>query len=156
MAAAQTHRAAALLRAVALVVACLLCGCGAPRGPACYPVRGQVQQGGKPLAEALVAFYPLDAPPQPFPKPMAHTDGEGRFELMTFVTGDGAPPGRYAITVELRAPRQVGEEIVRDGPSLLPARYARPETSGLNAEVVAGENEIPSIVVDESLIVDEG
>ncbi|MEX2112156.1 MAG: hypothetical protein WD845_03175 [Pirellulales bacterium] len=149
MRAARTHRWSAIARAAALILACLLSGCREPQGPHCYPVHGQVQQAGKPLAEALVVFYPLDVPPVPFPKPTAHTDGQGRYELTTFTTGDGAPAGRYAVTVELRAPRQVGEEIVRDGPSVLPQRYAQAETSGLRAEVTAGENELPPLVVDE-------
>jgi hypothetical protein len=126
----------------------LLTGCGTSHDIACYPVRGQVQQAGKPLAEALVVFYPLDTPPIPFPKPQAHTDAQGRFELTTFESGDGAPVGNYAITVELRAPRQLGEEVVRDGPSVLSARYSQPDKSGLRAQVAEGENELAPLVIE--------
>jgi hypothetical protein len=126
----------------------LLAGCSTSGNAPCYPVRGQVQQAGKSLAEALVVFHPVDAPQVPFPKPQAHTDAQGRFELTTFESGDGAPVGSYAITVELRAPRQLGEEVVRDGPSVLPTRYSQPDKSGLTAQVIEGENELATIVIE--------
>jgi hypothetical protein len=40
-----------------------------------------------------------------------------------------------------------GEELVRDGRNLLPARYSRPETSGLQYEVVVGENQVPPLAL---------
>jgi hypothetical protein len=132
----------------ALASSVLCAGCGASPGVPCHPVRGQLKQGGKPLAEALVVFHPLETSPTPFPKPQATADAEGRFELATFESRDGAPAGNYAITVELRAPRQLGEEIVRDGPNILPARYSQPEKSGLTAQVVEGENELATIVIE--------
>lgn len=135
-------------RSACLLGCTLLTGCGASQDVACHPVRGQVQQAGKALAEALVVFHPLETPRVPFPKPQAHTDAQGRFELTTFESGDGAPVGNYAITVELRAPRRLGEEIVRDGPSVLPARYSQPDKSKLTAQVAEGENELATIVVE--------
>jgi hypothetical protein len=48
----------------------------------------------------------------------------------------------------LRAPRQLGEEIVRDGPSVLPARYSQPDKSKLTAQVAEGENELAVIVIE--------
>jgi hypothetical protein len=129
-------------------LAVLAAGCSGNNQPTCYPVRGQVLRDGAPLAEALVAFHPLDQRAQVTPKPVAYCDEQGRFHLMTFRSGDGAPAGRYAITVELRAPRQVGEELVRDGENLLPPRLANPTTSKLEYEVVEGENEVPPLAID--------
>ncbi len=106
-------------------------------------------RGGKPLAEAMVVFHPLEPKSRIHPKPMAYCDEQGRFQLMTYQAGDGAPAGRYAITVELRAPRPIGEEIVRDGPNTLPARYGRPETSPLALQVVEGDNEVPPLAIAE-------
>ncbi|MGD9721962.1 MAG: hypothetical protein AB7O59_10390 [Pirellulales bacterium] len=126
----------------------LAAGCRQPAGPVCFPVSGQVLKNGRPLAEALVAFHPVAQAEDVFPKPSAVTDAEGRFRLMTFTADDGAPAGRYAITVELRATRQVGEELVRDGPNTLPKRYASPQTSQLEYEVVAGENAVPPLVIE--------
>ena len=63
-------------------------------------------------------------------------------------TCDGAPLCRYRITVELRAPRKIGEELVRDGANELPARYAQADTSPLEFTVQPGENEVPPLAVE--------
>jgi hypothetical protein len=123
-------------------------GCGSASGVACAPVHGQVLLAGKPLAEAMIVFHPLDAPPTGAPKPLAYCDAEGRFALTTMQTGDGAPPGRYAVTVELRAARQIGEEMVRDGRNLLPPQYADPQRTPLKYDVAAGANELPAIQIN--------
>jgi hypothetical protein len=123
-------------------------GCGSADEIACAPVRGQVLMGGKPLAEAMVIFHPLDQPPLRVPQPVAFCDGEGRFALTTLKTGDGAPAGRYAVTIELRASRLVGEELVRDGRNLLPPQYGNPKQTPLNFSVGAGKNEMPAIQIN--------
>ena len=63
--------------------------------------------------------------------------------MTTYHPGDGAPLGLYAATVEYRELVQEGDEQMRNGRNLLPARYANPETSGLRCEVQAGINELP-------------
>lgn len=108
-------------------------------------MRGQVRQAGKPLAEAIVTLHPRDAPAEHSQKPIGYSDANGQFALSTYAASDGAPAGQYAITIELRAPRTVGEEVIRDGRNLLPARYANPSTSQLSATVTEGENELPPI-----------
>jgi hypothetical protein len=132
------------------LAACLvaLAGCGGQPGPACFPVRGSLVCDQKPLAEALVVFHPVEQADVPLPKPVGYSDAAGQFQLTTVAAGDGAPAGRYRITVELRGPRKIGEEIVRDGPNLLAARYANPETSTLECEVVAGENVVGPLKVE--------
>ena len=127
-------------------VAAILAGCGGPSGPVCHPVRGQVRWNNQPLAEALVTFHPSLGGPATS-KPFAHTDSQGNFSLTSLRAGDGAPAGEYAITVELRELRQVGEEAVRDGRNLLPARFASPQESGLRHVVVEGENIIPPLEI---------
>jgi hypothetical protein len=124
-------------------------GC-TPAGPLCYPVRGQVSFEGKPVAEAMVVLHPLAGSVEGGQKPIATTDADGRFAMTTYRTGDGAPPGEYAITVELRATRMAGEELVRDGRNLLPARYAQPEKSGLRCSVLDGDVELPAIHLTRS------
>jgi hypothetical protein len=126
----------------------LIAGCSGSIGPECYPVRGQVLRDGKPLAEAQVCFHPLDSAPPGVPRPQATTDEQGRFTLTTLRANDGAPEGKYRITVERRAPRQIGEELVRDGDNELPARYARPDASPLEFAVQPGENEVPPLVIE--------
>jgi hypothetical protein len=100
---------------------------------------------GKPLAESVVVLHRIGGDVEGNQKPMAIAKPDGTFELTTYHSGDGAPPGEYAITVELRGLVTGGEEPVRTGPNTLPAKYAKPESSGLKCTVVEGENEIPAI-----------
>jgi hypothetical protein len=104
---------------------------------------------GKPLAEAMVVFHPVEGSVEGDHKPLAYTTDEGRFDMTTYLTGDGAPAGKYEITVELREPRVVGEETIRDGRNLLPPKYSRPDTSGLTCTVAEGENELPPIAIED-------
>jgi hypothetical protein len=124
----------------------LLAGCGGHSGPVCHPVQGQVRMNGQPLAEALVIFHPPLGGPA-ISKPFANTDSQGNFSLTTLQPRDGAPAGEYAITVELRELQQVGEDAVRDGRNVLPARFANPQESGLRYVVVAGENVVPPLEI---------
>jgi hypothetical protein len=123
-------------------------GCGGATGPVCHPVAGKILYQSQPLAEAMVVFHPLAAPTEKSPQPIATTDGAGRFALTTLKSGDGAPLGEYAITVELREPRQIGEEVVRDGPNLLPPKYALPSETPLRHKVIPGKNEVPEIKLE--------
>lgn len=140
-------RSARALVASTLLLVAVLAGCTRPTGPPCFPVRGTVTQGGKPLAEVMVVLHPLTPPTEPFPLPLGYTDAQGRFALQTLGPVDGAPSGEYAITLELRELRRSGEEMIRDGRSLLPSRYATPQTSPLRVTVVEGPNEVPPIAV---------
>jgi hypothetical protein len=132
-----------------LAAAALLAGCGKPQGPVCAPVKGSITYKSKPLAEAMVVLHRVGGDVEGNQKPMAYTDANGEFVLTTFSHNDGAPPGEYAITVELRAPEMTGEEITRSGPNLLPTQYSKPETSGLKTTVVDGDNVIQPIVIAE-------
>ena len=82
----QPCRVLALLAAAAL-------GCSSgDRGPM-HPVRGQVLYNGKPVKGAQVVFHPLEPQSVNVQKPLAYTDAEGRFSLMSERPGDGAPAG---------------------------------------------------------------
>jgi len=96
----------------------------------------------------MVVFHPLAAPAEKAPQPLGTTDAGGRFSLTMLKAGDGAPLGEYAVTIELREPRQIGEEIARDGPNLLPPRYASPQLTPLRHKVIAGKNEVPEIKLE--------
>jgi len=128
-----------------LAFSCGLPGCSHEPSFPCHPVHGEVRLDGRPLADAVVVFHPLVSSTPPAPQPLAFTDSGGRFALTTVRKDDGAIAGDYAITVELRAPRTSGEETVRDGKNLLPARYAKPDASGLRYQVVVGDNEVPRL-----------
>ena len=130
----------------AIAVLLFALGCSSEEsGPACFPVRGEVRLDGEPLGEAMILFHPVDKNSPTAVKPLANSDLDGRFEMTTFQRHDGAPPGEYAITVELRALRPDGDEMIRDGRNLLPGHYRDPARSGFKFMVKNEPNEVPVI-----------
>lgn len=115
---------------LALIVLALAGGCGG--GPRPQPVSGQVRWKGKGLPGAVVVFHPPDGRPL-----SSVADEEGRFRLTP-----GAVPGSYGVTVVWRELKRDGDEVLRNGRNLLPARYEKPETSRLSATVKEGANDL--------------
>ena len=120
-------------------------GCSEEVGLEVHPVEGVVLFAGRPVAEARVTFHPRFEAPAWSHLPLAYTDEAGKFRLSTNTQADGAPPGDYEITVELRQSVMIGEEMVREGRHLLPERYCRPASSGLQYCVVEGNNVVPPL-----------
>ena len=88
----------------ASLVVLLLCaatavtgGCSSGvRRPPTYPVSGTVTQKGKPLEGAAVVFVPTDASAE---AATGVTDAAGKYQLTTFIAGDGAQAGEYKVKV---------------------------------------------------------
>jgi hypothetical protein len=131
------------LRTLVLAVALVgLAGCGA-KPVAVFPVSGKVVVAGKPVASALVVFHPLGASADA-PRPRATTGPDGSFTV-TFEEGRaGAPAGTYRVTVE----QWLASARADEGPSnRLPAKYAKPESSGLTATVGEKPTELEPFVL---------
>jgi hypothetical protein len=80
-----------------LVGLALLAGGGCGRGsPRPVKVEGTVTLDGQALRGATVTFLPAQESGRSASAP---TDGDGKFRLTTFKTGDGALPGEYKIMV---------------------------------------------------------
>jgi hypothetical protein len=142
---------------VALSVVCLvslwiLPGCGGASRPTnrpeTVPASGTVTYQGKPVAGATVTFV-ADSPASARGA-VARTDESGQFKLTTFDAGDGAIPGNYRVTVAKMDATAVAENLDPTVPpppppkSVLPEKFADPNTSGLTAEVKQdGENKFP-------------
>ena len=145
----MTPPATARAAFVALAGLALL-GSSCRKGPVCYPVRGQVFVGGKPAEGALVVFVPENALGLDAPRPSTSVGADGSFALRTYDSAtrtvqDGAPPGRYAVTVVWQsegARDPGGERTAEEIPDRLQGRYADPATSKLRAEVKAGPNDL--------------
>jgi hypothetical protein len=125
-----------------------LSGCSETAKPT-YPVHGQVMIEGKPAARALVAFHPVGATGREAVHPAGQADEKGNFTLTTFAAGDGAPPGEYQVTVVCLVPTKVrnrndDETVTRN---VLPARYAKAETSQLRATVAKGDNTLQAFTL---------
>jgi hypothetical protein len=125
--------AAALLGALGLV------GCGGDQGVPLYPAEGRVVVDGRPAAGVVVRLHPADRLQDvDAARPFATTDTDGAFRLGTRTDGDGAPEGRYKLTLFL-PDRPPGPAPPRD---LLGGRYARPETSPLEVRIAPGPNRL--------------
>jgi hypothetical protein len=108
-----------------------------------YPVKGSVEMNGKPLAGALLKFYPLRKFPEDASQilPQAWTQSDGTFTVSTYGDGDGAPKGKYRVIVRCQGPG-----LVRiDDPDLIPPPYNNPKMTKLIATVEEGENTLPPI-----------
>ena len=138
-------RARARLALFALVV---LCCSSCKGGKQFYPVRGQVFVDGKPGAGVMVVFHPVNDPdPEPV-LPTAVVGADGSFLLKSFVVQDrvlrdGAQAGEYRVTCawypqDLQ--KYLGNEKL---PDKLHGKYALPKESGLKAEVLEKETELP-------------
>ena len=112
-------------------------GCGSAetsQPPRPVPAGGTVLYQDKPVRNATVVFYVGEGGETA----SGTTDEHGTFTLTTAEESDGVPPGQYRVTVSLAD--EADEEDVsedRPGPSgeRIPAKYARPETTKLEAVV---------------------
>lgn len=151
-----------LVVAAALLAAATGCG---DKAVMLYPVHGQVKFRGNPAAGALVVFHDVRPADQlkDIPIPRATAQADGTFRLTCFGAREGAPAGKYRITIVLPEAVLPAEPTTEasDGDSapsgavvdpesapsprdLLKARYADPATSGLEATVVEGDNNLPA------------
>jgi hypothetical protein len=127
------------------VLVCLCSACSKSDRTPVYPARGQVLFEGEPIPHALVVLHPVNADNKEAPRPQGKVNADGAFTLSTYDAGDGAPAGEYAVTVQwLLSPASKGKSY-EDSPPVnrLPARYARPQTSGLRIQIAQGSNDLP-------------
>lgn len=128
-----THRIGATVLPLFLVLAIVGCGDSTPE---VVPVQGKVLLDGKPLTKGSVATLPSAGRG-------AHgtLSSDGTFELTTFAQNDGARLGTHKVAVSSFDMIGTGPEAAQ-GRSLIPERYANPQSSGLTIEVTAdGPNE---------------
>lgn len=138
-------------RAALLSVALLIPACSGSGMKPTYPVAGRVTVQGKPAAKAVVGFHPTgeNAAARPQILPNADCDADGRFTLSTYLKGDGAPEGEYAVTVFWAETRpspdaepgdEDDEEQRGEVRNRLPDEYGRKETTPLRFTVKPGED----------------
>ena len=131
-----------------LICSCVVVGCGAGDS-AVAPVSGLVSVGGKPLKFGRVCFYPEKGRPA-----IGEIGADGRYQLTTVRSGDGAAMGKHRVTVEAvevtGAPKTMAEESLQAGKGA-PAptvkwfaaeRFSRLQSTDLVADVKAGDNQI--------------
>src|SRR5690606_19848839 len=124
-----------------LLLPLLLAACGddqlGPERVPTVPVHGQVLIDGEPAENVRVTIHPVSQAPGTesiyTAQPKDMTDKQGRFELSTYVQGDGAVEGTYQITFE-----KLRYDAFRNrysGPDQLGGRYADPDKTEFQATV---------------------
>jgi hypothetical protein len=111
-----------------------------------YPVSGRVMVNGAPAAGARVVLYgatPELTGPGTIP-PEGITDENGVFQLRSYEPEDGAPAGKFNVTVRWLEPVPEGvDPLEYKQKDRLKDRYSNPETSGLTVEIPEGGGELP-------------
>jgi hypothetical protein len=128
--------------ALAISTGLLGCGSGEDRVPV-QPVRGQVLLEGKPVPHAHVVLHPLEHVETARPRPQAKVNPDGSFAVSTYETGDGAPPGEYAVTVQCWLASVKNPEA--PPVNYLPVRYSRTSSSGLRVQIREGDTQLPPL-----------
>ena len=119
----------------------LLSSCGPSGRQPVYPAQGRILYEGKPLPNAQLVLHPLADDKDHPVRPTGRAGEDGSFALTTYEAADGAPEGDYIVPVDLRwrDPDAEGDA----SRSVLPARYLKPDTSPLRAQIRKGKNDLP-------------
>ncbi|MBX6312451.1 MAG: hypothetical protein IRY99_05955 [Isosphaeraceae bacterium] len=107
-----------------------------------YPVEGQVLHRGQPAEGALIVFHPLDNPDPEASRPNGRVVADGSFRLGTYEAEDGAPAGRYAVTVFWPGAPSGPDADPDLQPDRLRGRYGNPHASPWQVQVREGPNEL--------------
>jgi hypothetical protein len=132
--------------AVFALLCVLAAGCGRGDRAELAAVSGTVNYAGSPLPSGTIIFETAGA------RPAVGKIEAGRIvEVTTYEPGDGVPVGRHKVSIQsVSDARAVGggaspadsnadPATYMATASLIPQKYGNPETSGLTAEVNAGE-----------------
>jgi hypothetical protein len=122
---------------IALLASCASgCGGGEDRLPL-FPASGVVLADGKPADGVEVRLVPADAiDDRDALRPFATTGADGAFALGTYEKGDGAPAGRYKVTL-FQPDQPPGPGHPND---LLGGQFADAAKSPLEATIAEGPN----------------
>ncbi len=118
--------------------------------PRVYAVEGIVLFEGKPAEGARVTLYPMNSKRDRY-FPTGKVGPDGTFKLTTYRTDDGAPAGRYMVTIarqfemdeysELQKKGHSPEEIARISEKMnldpLATKYANASADSLTAEITS-------------------
>jgi hypothetical protein len=131
---------------VCLSIGLVGCGGGADDGRVkVFPTQGKVSVSGRPAEGAKVTFYSANthADGKKVPPPTGTADATGVFQLGTYKSADGAPPGEYKVTVVWLEPPPANAQGIFDLKDRLQGRYSSPEKTTLKAQIPDGGGEIP-------------
>jgi len=123
-------------------------GCGSktpPPGPS--TVRGRVIFNGQPVVGGLVVFTPHPLRGGSGKPARGETGPDGTFQLQ-LDNSTQIPPGWYRVS--LAPPPVIRDPVAVSASPVFPAKLARPDLSGLEREVQAGNNHVFEFAVEVS------
>jgi hypothetical protein len=126
----------------ALLTMGLIVGCGESiEFPETFPVSGKVTYKGEPVPKGTITFQPDEGQAA-----VGEIQSDGTYKLSTFGEGDGALPGHHRVFVIANTadPTKIpgsspGWKPPKD---LVPKKYNKLETSGLQANVEKSPTEV--------------
>lgn len=121
------------MRFMGFMMLAVLAASGCGRRVAMAPVEGRVTLDGKPLQLGAVMVQPKAGPAA-----QAKINPDGTFRLGTFKPDDGAIVGPATVRVICRKDITPPGGERAYGPSLIPEKYSRFETSGIAVEIKPG------------------
>jgi hypothetical protein len=131
--------------AALLLLACA--GCGASDRKPLYPAEGRLFIDARPATGAIVFLYAEDGGERLAARPHGTVGPDGTFRLSTYQNDDGVAAGTYRVAVFWTKPGELGGD---DGDSLLPMKYASPDTSEIPPVVIEeGTNQLPTITLHQ-------
>jgi hypothetical protein len=105
-----------------------------------HPVRGKITYKGKPMNGAMITFNREGATKTTI-MPSGLSDSEGNYTLTSYIVSDGAPSGKYNVTVywpesrKTLASPNTEEEMYPMPADRLKGRYNDPSNTKLHATV---------------------
>ncbi len=141
-----------LSRFVFLIIVCFFVGCHRSEYPKeTYPVSGLIQTSdGTPASDVRVTLHSSKvlSDGDPF-RPSGMSGDDGRFQLSTYETKDGAPEGEYMITFRWTEKRKTPlDPIPKDK---LQNRFALPTDKSLTCKIIqADSQDLGTFEIDKS------
>ncbi|MBN1911753.1 MAG: carboxypeptidase regulatory-like domain-containing protein [Pirellulales bacterium] len=135
-------------RFTTIILSCLLvggCGDGKDRLKT-YPTQGIATFQGKSMQGAIISLNPIEGEAKAKDQlPRGIVGEDGTYTVGTYQDGDGAPVGRYKVTIqwcEAPDPATGPDQAV---PDRLKGRYANPAKSDIEVTITEGDNTLPPI-----------
>jgi hypothetical protein len=117
-----------------------------------YPVKGKILVNGKPANECKIYLNRTFDDKNPV-MPTGLTNESGEFQITSYDTNDGAPEGKYVVTIEWRE-RSGLTKMDYDGPDRLGGAYAKVESTkglpGFTVQVERQPQELPPFELKQS------
>ena len=137
------QRRQAFIKSFGTVLLACVMGCNDSRRLETFPVTGTLLVGSKPAGGAHLAFHAVDQ--RLISRPVAVTETDGSFRLMTHAADDGAPAGEYIVTIFWRDESHADDECEDHDPlqhDRFHGLYVDSTKSPLRASGRPGPNEL--------------